>query len=92
MHKLIKRPILANSHKFVLSLSLSLSHFQTEGEDSSSELVLSTRGERVLLQKALAVESDKNSDVMKALVRANPSYASSTISSLLGGSRDDTCE
>ena len=92
MHKLIKRPILTNSRKFVLSLSLSLSRFQTEGEDSSSELVLSTRGERVLLQKALAVESDKNSDVMKALVRANPSYASSTISSLLGGSRDDTCE
>ena len=72
---------------FFLSLSS-----QTEGEGTSAELALCTCGERVLLQKALPVEVDKNSDVMKALVRANPSYATSTISSLLGGSRDDTCE
>lgn len=37
-------------------------------------------------------EGDKNSDMVKALVRASPSYSSTAISSLLGISKDDTCE
>ena len=47
--------------------------------------------ERVLLQRT-GLEGEKNSDMVKALVRANPSYASSAISSLLGGSKDDSCK
>ena len=65
---------------------------QSEGEGSDAELALCSSGERVLLQRTSNIEADKNSDVMKALVRANPSYATSTISSLLGGARDDTCK
>ena len=51
---------------------------------------MEVRGERVLLQRGGLEE--KNSDVVKALVRANPSYASTAISSLLGGTKDDSCE
>ena len=55
------------------------------------EMDLVPHGERVYLQRTM-VEVDKNSDVVKALMRSNPSYASSAIVSLLGQSKDDTCE
>ena len=62
-------------------------HSQGGGEEVR---VVPTR-ERVLLQRT-GLEGEKNSDMVKALVRANPSYASSAISSLLGGSKDDSCK
>lgn len=55
------------------------------------EMDLVPHGERVYLHRTM-VEVDKNSDVVKALMRSNPSYASSAIVSLLGQSKDDTCE
>ena len=75
----------------LIPLSLSVvplcpSSLQTEGEGSSAELVLCTTGERTRLQRASSIETDKNSDVVKALGRVP------TIPSLLGGSREDTCE
>ena len=60
-------------------------------QEEGDELKVIPSGERVLLQRT-GLEGEKNSDVVKALVRANPSYASSAISSLLGGNKDDSCE
>ena len=71
----------------LLPLSFSSPHCQR----TSDKLVLSPVREPVMLQRA-GHDREKNSDMVKALVRANPSYASSAISSLLGGSKDDTCE
>ena len=48
-------------------------------------------GHKVLIQRS-GTESDKNSDVVKVLVRASPSYSSTVLSSLLGIAKDDTCE
>ena len=59
-------------------------------QGEGGELCVEVRGERVLLQRGGLEE--KSSDVVKALVRANPSYASTAISSLLGSSKDDSCE
>ena len=67
---------------------------QATSDSSSSESpVLQSTGEPVLLQRG-ALDKDKNSEVVKALVRANPSYASSAaaFSTLLGSSKDDNCE
>ena len=63
--------------------------FYSQGEGGEVRVVPSR--ERVLLQRT-GLEGEKNSDMVKALVRANPSYASSAISSLLGGSKDDSCK
>ena len=64
----------------------------SSSSSSSSSLVLEPHGERLLLRRSGALEVDKNSDVVKALVRANPTYASAAISSMLGIGKDDTCE
>lgn len=49
-------------------------------------------GVRVVLQRC-DHETEKNSGIMKALVRANPSYSTSALSSLLGlKDKDDNCE
>lgn len=66
---------------------------QVSSDSSSGSLALQPTGEPVLLQRG-TLERDKNSEVVKALVRANPSYASSAaaFSTLLGSSKDDTCE
>ena len=45
----------------------------------------------MLIQRSYT-ESDKNSEMVKVLVRASPSYSSSALSSLLGIAKDDTCE
>ena len=54
-------------------------------------MVLAASGARLLLQRT-GLESEKSSEMVKALVRSNPAYASTAISTLLGGSKDDTCE
>ena len=59
-------------------------------QDSEGVLKL-VLGNKVLIQRCVQ-ESDKNSDVVKALVRASPSYSSSALTSLLGISKDDNCE
>ncbi len=47
---------------------------------------------RVLVQRC-EQESDKNAGMLKALVRANPSYSASALSSLLGfKDKDDSCK
>lgn len=48
-------------------------------------------GSKVLIQRSSG-ESDKGSDMVKVLVRASPSYSATALSSLLGISKDDTCE
>lgn len=49
-------------------------------------------GVKVLVQRC-DHENDKSSGMMKALVRANPSYSTSALSSLLGiKDKDDNCE
>ena len=48
-------------------------------------------GRKVLIQR-IGASSDKSSDMVKVLVRTSPSYSSSALSSLLGISKDDTCE
>lgn len=58
---------------------------------SSQNLSTLTLGPKVLIQRSYT-EGDKNSEMMKVLVRASPSYSSSALSSLLGISKDDTCE
>ena len=59
---------------------------------SSQDCLLHPVGDPVLLQRGV-LDKEKNSEVVKALMRANPSYASSaTFSALLGVSKDDTCE
>ena len=77
-----------NTCKFVRNLILLVSSLP---QDCGDEVSLELRGERVFLQRG-GLEAERNSDMVKALVRANPSYASSAISSLLGGSKDDSCE
>ena len=58
-----------------------------EGEGQS--LVL---GSRILIQR-YDHDSDKNTGMLKALVRANPSYSVSALTSLLGfKDKDDNCE
>ena len=66
---------------------------QVSSDSSSGSLALHPTGEPILLQRG-TLDRDKNSEVVKALVRANPSYASSAaaFSTLLGSSKDDTCE
>ncbi len=59
---------------------------------SSQDCLLHPAGDPVLLQRGV-LDKEKNSEVVKALMRANPSYTSSaTFSALLGVSKDDTCE
>lgn len=62
--------------------------FVVQSSDRGFEICL---GRKVLI-KRLGPESDKNSEMVKVLVRASPSYSSSALSSLLGISKDDTCK
>ena len=45
-----------------------------------------------MLIQRLGPESEKSSDVIKALARANASYSNSALSSFLGISKDDNCK
>ena len=58
-----------------------------QSEDGKLYLEL---GRKVLIQRS-GGEGDK-SDLMKVLVRSSPSYSSTALSSLLGITKDDTCE
>ena len=61
-------------------------------QESECGLLKLVFGARVVVQRC-DHETDRNSSMMKALVRANPSYSASALSSLLGlKEKDDNCE
>jgi E3 ubiquitin-protein ligase HECTD4 len=64
---------------------------QVKSTSSPDSLILHPVRDPVLLQRG-SLDRDKNSDVAKALalVRGNPSYASTAFASMFGVSKDDT--
>ncbi len=93
--KVKHHPLFLQALNFKVAMILLV--YQSSSTESSSTVSLCqgedklTLGQKVLIQRSYA-DGDKNSEMVKVLVRASPSYSSSALSSLLGISKDDTCK